>query len=322
MYKIYTQQPLDTPITSKNFIDYIKKKLNTKYIKLNKELSKIYKVVNHNEYELFNYFKCLFEYYINHPNKMFVIVNNEKEADIIIRKIEGQKIMFERNNKQFIFHIEYPVPIPYLTGFYKIRKYKHIFKNKRKYLLSYIGGTWRGPINNIGDPVREITIKKLNKYSNSIKSTLYEKLFYAPFISTSRLQEAEYGWKDGIFTVKSIEIYFDSVFSWQPNGDTPTRRAFYEALLLGNIPVISYSSYLIYKNLLIGDKKIQNSIIVLEDNYFFDGKYVLKYLLSITQDEINERQKNIIKLSNHLQWNVDLKKNAFSDILQNIIASC
>ena len=319
MYKIYTHQTLDTPIISKNFIDYIKKKLNTKYIKLNKELSKIYKVVNHNEYELSNYFKCLFEYYINHPNKMFVIVNNEKEADIIIRKIEGQQIIFERNNKQIIFDIEYPIPIPYLTGFYKIRKYKHTFKNKRKYLLSYIGGTWRGPINNKGEPVREITINELNKYSNSIKSTLYEKLFYAPFISTSRLQEAEYGWKDGIFTVKSIEIYFDSVFSWQPNGDTPTRRAFYEALLLGNIPVISYSSYLIYKNLLIGDKKIQNSIIVLEDKYFFDGKYVLTYLLSITQDEINERQKNIIKLSNHLQWNVDLKKNAFTDILQNII---
>lgn len=318
MYKIYSTQLLDTPIKSKNFIDYIKKKLNTKCITLNKELSKIYKVVNHNEYKLSNYFKCVFEYYSNHPNTMFVIVNNKEDADIIIIKVEAQKIIFERNKKQFIFHIEHPIPIPYLTGFYKIINSNDTFKNKRKYLLSYIGGTWRGPKNNKNQPVREITINELNNYSNLTKNNLYKQLFYAPFISTSRLQEKEYGWKDGIFTVKSIEIYFDSIFSWQPKGDTPTRRGFYEALLLGNIPIISYSSYLIYKKLLIGEK-IKESVIVLEDKYFFDGNYILDYLISITQDEINERQQNIINLSNHLQWNLDLSNNAFTDIITNII---
>ena len=42
--------------------------------------------------------------------------------------------------------------------------------------------------------------------------------------------------------ITAWELYAQSVFCLQPPGDSPTRRAFYDSLLFGCIPVISKSA--------------------------------------------------------------------------------
>jgi hypothetical protein len=56
---------INEKIQASDFFDYMKQRLATNYIydETNKELNKVYKFINHNEYNLSNYFKFLFEYY-------------------------------------------------------------------------------------------------------------------------------------------------------------------------------------------------------------------------------------------------------------------
>ena len=78
-------------------------------------------------------------------------------------------------------------------------------------------------------------------------------------IANSHKHEGELGWNKGAFGIKAKDIYYDSLFSWQPEGDTPTRRGFYESILCGCIPIINVTSYNIYKNLLIGEEKCKKN---------------------------------------------------------------
>jgi hypothetical protein len=138
-------------------------------------------------------------------------------------------------------------------------------------------------------------------------------------LARSHSEEAHIGWENGNFSIKAKEVYWNSVFSWQPYGDTPTRRAFYEAILLGNIPIISKSSYDIYKNLLIGEENVKNIAVILDDQQFFDGDYVFNHLLSINNDEIVNRRQNISTICNRLQWNLTSHENALHDMIQKIL---
>ena len=127
------------------------------------------------------------------------------------------------------------------------------------------------------------------------------------------------GWSKGNFTIKAKELYLISLFSWQPDGDGPTRRAFYEALLLGNIPIISYSSYLLYKKLLIGSENILKICVVLNNNDYYNADFVIDYLLKINDDQIYEYQNNINKMRSRLQWNLTDDRNAITDIIEKIL---
>jgi hypothetical protein len=232
----------------------------------------------------------------------------------------------DKNKDCFHFGIyDELMQIPYLTGIYNVtEKEQHIFTNKRKYLLSFAGGSWRGPKNEYGIPIRDVVITKFNEISQQIivptnNYDYYENIFHCPILAKTHAEEEALGWGNGIFSIKAKEVYLNSVFSWQPNGDTSTRRGFYEAILLGNIPIISKSCFSIYKKLLIGEENIKNIAVILDDENFFDADYIINYLLSISNDEIIERRNNISKISNRLQWGLETKENAFNDILQKVI---
>jgi hypothetical protein len=325
--KIYwnTANNFNQKANTTNFFDYMKQRLETNYIETNEELNKTYKFINHNEYNLFNYFKFLFEYYqySQQPNNL-IFVADELVADIKILSVESQTIILEntKNKKQIKFGIEYDTPIPYLTGIYKYSEKTILFdctNVKRTYLLSYIGGSWRGPYNQFGQAKRYITIKNFTEISNNNLTKYNKHLFFCPLLANSHLEEGHLGWSEGSFGIKAKDVYWNSVFSWQPSGDTPTRRAFYEAILLGNIPVISESCFMIYKNLLIGDENVESMVVILDDNDFFDANYVINYLLTISDDEILERRSNINKLYHRLQWGPTLNKNALSDIIDAML---
>ena len=314
---------INEKIQATDFFDYMKQRLATNYIydEINKELNKVYKFINHNEYNLSNYFKFLFEYYQYKPQpNNLIFAQNECDADIKIVSVDTQSIILEniKNKKLIKFGIENDIPIPYLTGIYKYSDKEELFdcNIKRNYLLSYIGGSWRGPYNEFGQAKRYITIKNFNEISNN---SSIKNLFYCPLLANSHSEEGHLGWSEGSFGIKAKDVYWNSVFSWQPSGDTPTRRAFYEAILLGNIPVISESCYMIYKNLLIGDENVENIVIILDDNDFFDASYVINYLLAINDEEIFERRKNINQLYHRLQWGPTSSKNVLTDIIDKML---
>jgi hypothetical protein len=311
-------------IDAVDFFDHMKQRLATNYIETGEELNKIYKFINHNEYNLSNYFKFLFEYYqYNQQPNNLIFVDDELAADIKIVSVESQTIILEnaKSKKTVKFGIEYDIPIPYLTGIYKFSEKEDLFECnvKRNYLLSYIGGSWRGPYNQFGQAKRYITIKNFTEISNNNLTKYNKHLFYCPLLANSHSEEGRLGWSEGSFGIKAKDVYWNSVFSWQPSGDTPTRRAFYEAILLGNIPVISESCFMIYKNLLIGDENIENMVVILDDNNFFDANYVINYLLTISDDEIFERRSSINKLYHRLQWGPTSNKNALSDIIDKML---
>jgi hypothetical protein len=307
------------------FVDYLVKRLSTNYIEINDELSKSYIFLNHNEYIFDKYLTYLFEYCQNNHeyNNKILFVKDKKDCDIIIVSVKEQGLLLENNitKNKIYFGIEHSIPIPYLTGTYSIVDKTPAFfsnNNDRKYLLAYVGGSWRGPKDKLGNSNRNNAIKGFHDL-NSIKySNRYEKIFHCPLLANSHSEETLLGWICGNFSVEAKKAYWDSVFSWHPYGDTPTRRAFYEAILLGNIPVISKSSYHIYKNLLIGKECIDDIAIVFDDKMMFNAEKVINYLLEIDNSQIFKRRNIIGKIFNRIQWNITSDTNALLDMFNKI----
>jgi hypothetical protein len=77
-------------------------------------------------------------------------------------------------------------------------------------------------------------------------------------------------------------MYATSYFSWQPAGDSVTRRAFYDSWLFGCIPVISNSSALVYEQLFNGIPFIEHPLrdiaVVVDDEMFYEGFKLIAYL--------------------------------------------
>jgi hypothetical protein len=308
------------------FVDYMKERLNMQMVDIT-DLQTTYKLVNHNEYLMVNYFVCLREYCRQNDrfNSWFTFVDDESISDIKITLVDGQTVIFKnmRTNKSTTFGIEYDVPIPYFTGIYNLTQDMTSWKMRCKderHLLSYVGGSWRGPLNNKGLPIRKDTIARMQEYNNthSHKYPQYTTLFCCPILANSHEEEAQLGWSNGNFSIKAKEVYWNSVFSWHPCGDTPSRRGFYEALLLGNIPVISRCSYDVYKMLLVGENHIQHIAIVIDDARYFDADFVMNLLLRISDEDIAMRQARISEICHRLQWGFYTKGNALLDMIQGV----
>lgn len=117
--------------------------------------------------------------------------------------------------------------------------------------------------------------KKYNKQS--------DKYFHVPLITKSYEDENNKGWDKGIISSIARKGYTELIFSWQLSEDTYTRKGFYEALLLGNIHIISESSYNIYKKLKLNTILDLNKVAIVIDNlHFYDAGYLIKYLNNIS----------------------------------------
>ncbi len=299
-----------------NFFDYLKKEGNINSFEYNNLLNDTYIILNQNEYILNTFFQYLINFTteINYNNKILKFVTEELESDIKIYnfKAQGFSILNMKNKKTFKFGIEKDIPIPYFTGLYSKCNIK--INNKRKYLLGYIGGTWRGKRNSFGKPLRKIVIDELIEINNKNKN----ELFYSPIIAKTHKHESELGWSKGEISKNAKLVYYDCIFSWQPHGDSPTRRGFYEAILCGNIPIISKTSYSIYKKLLIGNE-LNKICIILDDNKMYDANFIIKYLLDIDNNKIDSLVNEINNTKNRLQWNIFINENAFHDIINKVL---
>ena len=156
------------------FFEYFKEINQIENINTKLELHNIYRILNHNEYIVWKYFETFLTSIkeIKYNNLVLNITENRNIADIEITDLidQGFKLINIKNNKTIVFNIEdrtggrdADIPIPYFTGLYTKPNIDNKLKftelsNKKNYLLSYIGGVWRGPRDNNNIPKRKLAI--------------------------------------------------------------------------------------------------------------------------------------------------------------------
>jgi hypothetical protein len=147
--------------------------------------------------------------------------------------------------------------------------------------------------------------------SNSFAGTHHQQqqlqLFAADYVFPSQKKESSVWGTEGFF-IRVWELYARSVFSWQPPGDSETRRGFYDSWMLGCIPVISRHSANTYANLFHGHlfatigPKIQNVAVVSDDDVMLSGAAILESLVAIPPTEIKIRRRWLKRLAPLMQW--------------------
>lgn len=188
---------------------------------------------------------------------------------------------------------------------------------QRSTLLTFCGGSWRG---NKRGRSRAQTLARFNELSSSAEetaaaptstshNTAYTKLFSAPLQIRHHHQERRLGWgKRGSFYRLPWEAYATTVFSWQPHGDTPTRRAFFDSWLMGCIPVIETRGAEMYSAMFRGilfdgrHRRIEDVAVVLDQATMYDADAVLRILREMPPEEVLCRQRKLRKLAPLLQW--------------------
>jgi hypothetical protein len=175
----------------------------------------------------------------------------------------------------------------------------------RTKFLCYVGGTIRG----IG---RENVIDTLYVH---YYTTAREQLFFNDTIGPTGLrpdnlqQLFEHAW----------EMYASSIFSWQPEGDTETRRGFYDSWMFGCIPVISRSAACTYGGLFGGTifaaprPSLEHVVIVLEDAAMYDATSIMTHLRAISLEEITLRRQRMAELAPLMQWGWDAENGGQLD---------
>jgi len=123
------------------------------------------------------------------------------------------------------------------------------------------------------------------------------------------------------FYQRSWELYAHSTFCWQPAGDTPTRRGFYDAWMFGCIPVVSNTSARTYGRLYGGlfwqdlQVSFRDVAVVLPDTEFYRGDSLFKVLDALSDVHIRMRQDALKRLAPYLQWSYKTEPNVLSAVV-------
>ena len=115
-------------------------------------------------------------------------------------------------------------------------------------------------------------------------------------------------WLQGFFS-RMWGLYADSVFSFQPAGDTPTRRGIFDSWVLGCIPVISrWSADHTYKSLFKGlifsqaGLTLEDVLVVLPDDVMSDATRLLAALRSMSPEDVALRRRRLGSLAPLMQF--------------------
>jgi hypothetical protein len=216
-------------------------------------------------------------------------------------------------------------PVPYWHSIYfgRYSPSLEIQTSSKNVLLCFIGDVrHRG---NIMHGVRNgDVISEMSAISAEAGMRYGVKLFEPELILNFR-KDFLGAWSSDKFLINVWELYAQSIFSWQPYGDTETRRGFYDSWMMGCIPIISHTSSLTYANLFGGNlfgvvgPYIQEVVIVLDDDAMNSGASVMDFLTSISVDEIRIRRRWLDRLAPLMQW--DWNVNRTGDALLMAIAS-
>ena len=196
-------------------------------------------------------------------------------------------------------------------------------KARRENILCFIGGSWRGTN-------RSLVIAELRAISDAAAADAahgtFPRLFSAPFYFQSRSQESGL-WGTSEFFARVWSLYARSVFSWQPSGDTGTRRGVYDSWMLGCIPVISRTSARVYRSLFRGrvfeaaGVTLEDVAVVLDDAEMQSGAAILANLTSMPQEEIRRRRSLLALIAPALQWGYDAGKDRADALLMTLASA-
>ena len=204
------------------------------------------------------------------------------------------------------------VPMPYVSSIHPPNPSALApwdLKTKRDTLLVFYGGVWRG-----GDWIRRReTIEEMEAYSDLHKDNLLPHIstyFKAPMKMTAKEKKETYV---DTFFVEAWDNYAHSIFSWQPRGDSPTRRAFYDSWLFGCIPVISEDGADMYQKLFRGavfnweNIPLDQIAVVLPHAVVTNGTAVMEHLSKISVEEIRHRRNRLRAIAPIMSWGWETK---------------
>ena len=170
----------------------------------------------------------------------------------------------------------------------------------RTNLLVFFGGVWRGER-------RKESVQEMEEYSKLHQNDTPEH-FTTFFLAPKKIASHDEEVFVDTFFAQAWSTYAHSYFSWQPHGDSLTRRAFYDSLLFGCIPVISTKSAWAYKllfqkHLFSGEHFVfEDIVVVLEHHVFTNGALILEHLSSISMEEMRRRQSKLRSIAPLMQW--------------------
>jgi len=108
------------------------------------------------------------------------------------------------------------------------------------------------------------------------------------------------------FFIDAWELYASADFCWCPHGDTPTRRAVYDAIMFGCLPVVDKWGAEYYSRLFNGvlwrDFNVGDVFIVMPEGTESDGQLILRKLVTIPATEIELRRRSLKQIATSLQW--------------------
>eukprot|EP00927_Polykrikos_kofoidii_P073236 TRINITY_DN69298_c0_g1_i1.p1 TRINITY_DN69298_c0_g1~~TRINITY_DN69298_c0_g1_i1.p1 ORF type:complete len:518 (+),score=58.01 TRINITY_DN69298_c0_g1_i1:209-1555(+) len=169
--------------------------------------------------------------------------------------------------------------------------------SERRQLLCYVGSVARG--------FRQTTFNSISVAAWLLNPEDPRRLF-SPLLYFSRDDvRKSRGKNPDAFFRQLWELYAGSQFSWQPGGDSFTRRGFYDSWIFGCIPVISVRAADSYRRLFGGaffEGSLESFVVVLADEVFKDGTLLLRKLQSIPEEEIAGRRAKLEQLAPLLQW--------------------
>ncbi|GAA5894456.1 uncharacterized protein JCM6883_002108 [Sporobolomyces salmoneus] len=240
--------------------------------------------------------------------------NLEKEVltPEVMAEIKDSVIMVSIENapKNVREGMKYLIDVPYPTAFHLSPSAKgpkptignYFFNNERPYLLHYAGASshpWGLPAS---DPFNGFALRaKLHQD--------FESFVASPGNSTSRIMFDNIA--KSLDGAQQLELFHDhmeqAVFCPMPPGDSPTRRAFYEALLLGCIPVLFREHS--YGRLFPSSPEINDMskyTIFIEENDIVNsvGPSVIERLEQVSATRIRKMQEHIRKITPKLQWSL------------------
>ncbi len=150
------------------------------------------------------------------------------------------------------------------------------------------------------------------------------------FIETSELVIRHLdldGWKtvkDKEMFISFVSLYSKCDFVLCPYGDMGTRRSFYDAIMVGAIPLVFPTNAHIYRNMFSGDDVLKISEAVYEIpkdlHKVFSWKKLIKILQSITTTEIARKRRKIIDILPALQYSsIHDPTDALSRALERVL---
>ncbi|KAL8280688.1 hypothetical protein RQP46_007011 [Phenoliferia psychrophenolica] len=257
----------------------------------------------------------------------------ELKDSVVVVSIEGAP-------KSYMEGMKYMLDVPYPTSFHlsevatpksapaasgvdavKIRKEKgplsfYFVDQERPYLVHYAAAAshpWGLPAS---DPFNGFALRA------ALQKQFSEFLASPPAGSTTRvifddIKDAI----DGAQNLTEIHEHMQSaVFCPMPAGDSPTRRAIYEAVLLGCIPVIFREKS--YGRLFPSSPDINDVskyMVYIDENDIINGEgdSLIKRLERIPDRDIERMQLHIQTIASRMQWGVANEDRAFPVVAQS-----